>query len=161
MGGKGGTKEEIEERLAGLEVAYDSFAVHQTTISLPAPQFERISAASTSRRAEAYVKVYNEDGQILQYTGGKGETLPRVDVGYEQRLEHEVQAAVERQTGIESTIDGLERATIAGIRNIEDSTAETRYCLILVFTATRRGGTAGPDAEWLSQLEQSRVAYVF
>ena len=146
MGSCERSREQIAERLSGLELAYGSFPVNQTTVTLPAARFERVRERYGNSLVTARVKVRNDDSEILHLTGSNRQPLPSVEITTAQRLEQQARAAVAEQTGVECAIDDLERATITGVRNAE--TANSCYHLVVVLAGNKEGGVANDSGTW-------------
>ena len=144
------SREQIEEKLAGLEEVYGTFAVNQTTISLPERRYASVRDRDDQRPIDTYVEVYNDDNEVLQVGRRADAELPNTRVALDESPERQVCRAVEEETGIDCRIEELARVTIAGLRNADDEDAGTLYQLIVVFRATHKSGTPKDGAHWLS-----------
>ena len=141
------SRERVEEYLAGLEETHGSFPVNQTTVSLPAERFRSVNERDSEGWIEAYIEVRNETSEVLHVTNGGDRTLPGVRVSATRNLESRIRQTVERLAGIQCSVDGLERATIAGIRNADDPEHATVYHMVVVFAGRHVGGALGENAE--------------
>lgn len=153
MGIAARSRERVEDRLAGLEAAYGSFTVSQTTISLPAPRYERARERYRENLVDVYAQVRNEAGDVLHVDGDGTRALPGTAAGTHVSLEEGVCEAVERQTGVRCHVDRLQNVTITGLRNADEAEGETVYRLVVVFAASRDGGDANARAAWASEAE--------
>jgi ADP-ribose pyrophosphatase YjhB (NUDIX family) len=144
--GTQGSRERIEQYLSELEVAYGSFSVNQTTISIPGGRYENVRERGPE--VDAYVRVRNDSSEVLHVGENGDATLPGVRVAFDGDVELQVRRTVTETTGIECEIDGLERVTIAGVRDVDDPQRETLYHVIVVFTASTTGGVLDEHAEW-------------
>jgi len=150
----------VEDLLSDLERSYDSFPVNQTTLTLPAERYERARREYGDGAVDTYVRIANDDGEVLQVTEDGQTALPGV-VGYpDDAFERDLERRVERQTGVECSIDGLDEVTIAGLGNADDPDEATFYRLLVVYQASYRGGEPAEGAEWHSQAADPRPAFV-
>jgi hypothetical protein len=143
-----GNRGHIEEHLASLEDQYGSFPVNQTTVSLPDEQFERAQETSDQQTVDAYVEVRNDDHEILHVSDSGAMHLPGDAIDLSDSIDSQVTDAVAETTGIDCAVEGIESATITGLRNEDDPDGETRYHLIVLFDAAYRAGSADADAYW-------------
>ena len=159
MGRVAGSRPHIEELLTELEAQYGSFPVNQTTVSLPATQFDRVRANRTPHCIDAYVEVRNDDSEVLHVQDDGAMHLPGDAISTDEAIEKQVTDTVASMTGIDCTVTAIGSATIAGLRNEDDPTLDTQYHLIVVFNALYRGGTVEADADW--KQEPARLDAVF
>jgi hypothetical protein len=144
----------VEDYLTGLERLYDSFPVNQTTVSLPHEQFERVRGRRDARIVDAYAEVRNDDNEVLHVENDGAMALPGETVDLSQHIESQVCDAVEEAAGITCSVEGIESATIAGLRDEDAPDRETCYHLILVFEASHLDGTTTEDAYWKAEQKQ-------
>jgi hypothetical protein len=154
-----GTESAIETFLSRLEASYDSFPVNQTTVSLPHEQLQRIRNQREPDAVDAYAEVYNDDRQILHVEEDGQVSLPGDSLDVDDPLEPQLQAAVERATGVGCVVEGVESATIAGLRNEDAPDSETVYRLVVVFEARHSEGSPETGAYWESERRQIGSAY--
>jgi hypothetical protein len=145
-------RERIESYIAGLERTYGGFPVNQTTVSLPDERYTKLREEGGF--VEAYIRVRDDRSDVLRLADGTDPALPGVRVSPDGPLEARLREAVEDQAGIRCVVDGLRRATIAGVRNAEDTSCETLYSLVVVFTGTHTEGVPGEGAEWSTSAGQ-------
>jgi ADP-ribose pyrophosphatase YjhB (NUDIX family) len=154
-----GTESAIETFLSRLEASYDSFPVNQTTVSLPHEQLQRIRNQREPDAVDAYAEVYNDDRQILHVEADGQASLPGDSLDVDAPLEPQVRAAVERATGVDCVVEGIDSATIAGLRNEDEPNAETVYRLVVIFEARHREGSPKPGVFWESDRRQLGSVY--
>lgn len=159
MGRAAVTKSVIEGFLSGLQELYDSFPVNQTTVSLPGERFQHVLNRQKSEIVDAYAEVYNDDRQVLHVETDGEVSLPGDSLDVDDPLEPEVQAAVERTTGVECVVEGVESATIVGLRNEDEPTSEAVYRIVVVFEARHREGSPEPGAYWEKKRGRVESAY--
>lgn len=152
------SREQIEDHIAGLETTYGSFPVNQTTISLSGEQYERVSS-SHEECIDVYVEVENESNDILHVRQEGSVELPNASISADGAIEPQVRDVVRERTGVQCALDGIDCATIAGLRNAAAEETDTLYHLVVVFEATREGGTVDDDALWQSSPESVRPLY--
>lgn len=153
-----GGRNRIEEHIEGLERMYDSFPVHQTTVPLASEQYERV-CESGDDIVDAYVEVRNDDCEVLHVEDDGGVALPGGTVDLSAQVETQIRETVRERTGIDCLVDGVDRATIAGLRNEDDPDGETIYRLVVVFDCHYESGSAVADARWERELEASGQIY--
>jgi len=147
----------VEERLDALEEAYASFAVNQTTLSVPPETYRRARDRFTEGFADVYVQVYNDDGDVLLVEGDREWVVPSVSPPADAPLEHGVRRTLAEDTGVEGEATDLERVTILGVCHEADPERATVYRLIAVFAAERTGGAPDGGAAWHSDLPGSAL----
>jgi hypothetical protein len=151
-------EELIEAHIDHLEALFGSFPVNQTTVSLSEERYER-ARTDRDRRLDAYVEVRNDDADVLHVDADESVELPSASVTVDGDIERQLRRHVRERTGVEPTLDGIEQATIAGIRNDDSEDSETVYRLVVVFSAHRERGQAGHDAVWQSAHDAVRPRY--
>jgi len=149
--------ETVESYLSTLDEAYDSFKVNQTTVAATPDRYERERERASAGSVDLYTKVRNDDGEILHVREDEGVVLPSTRTTSE-RFERSAFDAVEAQTGVECRVEGIEQATILGIRD-ESEEHEPVYRLAVVFEATHWSGSADETALWRSNPNQPSLVY--
>jgi hypothetical protein len=144
-------RERVESVLEDLEQRYGSCPVNQSTVSVSEERYADVREAEPADRVGAYAAVHNDDAEVLHVSDGDGAELPGGRVPLDGALGGRVCQVVERQTGVECTLDGLERVTIVGIRDADDPDRETVYRVVVVFAGTHTAGRPGEGAEWKSR----------
>ena len=142
------SREHVETKLEELEETHGSFAVKQTTITLPGERYTDLRERGNPDPVTASIAVRNEQGDVL-HVGATGDPgLPEVEVALEDPLEPAVCAQVRDETGIDCAVDGVEQVTIVGLRHGDDPDAETLYNLVVVFSGDHLAGDPGSEATW-------------
>lgn len=136
MGGAVVGRESVGQYIDLLESRYGRFAVNQTTVTVPAAGYERARERVDRGFIDAYVRVWNDDGEALHFRCEDAFALSDGDA----TLEASVRAAVRSETGVDATIAGVDSVTIAGIRNEDDADAAAVYRLLVLFDADHRDG---------------------
>ena len=102
--------------------------------------------------ADVYVRVHNDDGEVLHAEGDGRPRVPRCVGTSAKPLVDRARTAVEEATGVSCVIDEIVRVTIAGVRNAENPDADTVYRLLVLFDATYDSGQA-QNGVWQSDSE--------
>jgi len=144
------SRERVEEYIAGLEATHGSFPLNQTTVSLPGERYSKVRECEreTGGFVDAYIQVRDSERNVLHVAGNGEADLPGVRVPMAASTESRVCAAVRERTGVECAIEGVERATIAGVRNGDHPGCGTLYHVVVVFSARQVAGAPAEDAVW-------------
>lgn len=148
----GTSRDTVGEGIEFLQDHHGSFPVNQTTISLSADAYQDAVDRASTGIADVYVRVHNDDGEILHVEADDRFRVPRCVGDSEKALTDRAREAVREATGVRCAIDEVARVTIAGIRNADDMDADPVYRLLVLFEASHVGGTLG-DATWRSEPE--------
>jgi ADP-ribose pyrophosphatase YjhB (NUDIX family) len=151
------SRDRVEQRLAALERAYDSFAINQTTLTVGADAYRRARERCDEELVDTYVQVYNDDDDVLLVENGESWTVPHAEPRRTERLETGVRRAVDDQTGVTCEVTDLDRVTILGVRNEEDPDRSPVYRLVAVFVADYRDGAPGDAVAWHSELPDAAL----
>ena len=131
----GGTREDIQDRLARLEQDYGSVTVNQTTYEVEDDRYRRVAGGTDGEDAAVHVLVSNEADDVLVREGQRGWTIPQGLIESTETPEAAAERIVQENAGVDCTIEDVDSATITGYRNSDDPSAETVYQLRIVFTA--------------------------
>lgn len=153
------SREHVETKLEELEETYGSFAVKQTTITLPGEQYASMRERGNPDPIAAYIAVRNEEGDILHVDGEDEPELPGVQVGLGASLEPAVREQARAEAGVDCVVDGVEQVTIAGLRHGDDPNAGTLYNLVVVFSGEHRAGAPTQEATWCRLSDGLQPAY--
>jgi len=145
MGAVERSNEAVESYLSVLDSSHDSVTINQTTVTVTSEEYERERERALSGSVDVYVKVRNERGEVLHLADGDEPELPST-TGAVEPFERAARELLERQVGIACRIDGVEQATIFGIRD-EAREHETLYRLAIVFEATPQDEAAVRDTD--------------
>jgi len=151
------SRDVVEERLGALEEAYASFTINQTTLGVPQETYDRARDRCTEGLADVYVKVSDDDGDVLLVERDRGWAVPSVQPPPRDSLEIGVSRELAESTGVECRITDLERVTILGICHEDEPERETVYRLVAVFTAERTAGSPTTGAAWHSELPDTAL----
>jgi len=137
----------VGEHLESLEERFGPFSVDQTTIEATPAVYQRALERAEAGLLDAVVRVWNDEGQVLQVGGPEEWDLPRQHGVTVQTFSDAIEAALSREFGIDCTMEGLEHVTITGVRNSDDEDDQAVYRLFAVVDAAHGSGV--PDgAEW-------------
>lgn len=150
MGCDGTMRDRVGASIERLEERYGSFPVNQTTLSVCEPDYRTARRRAENGQIDVYVSVTDDDGDVLHLRDGQGCPVPRCVSGPDEPLAVSVARTVRTEAGVECTIAGVARVTIAGVDNDADPDAPTVYRLIALFEAEYERGTP-TDATWESQ----------
>ncbi|PSP93791.1 hypothetical protein BRC91_09385 [Halobacteriales archaeon QS_4_62_28] len=148
----GGSSNIIGEGIESLQKRHGSFPVNQTTLSLRADAYHDASERASEGIADVYVRVYNDNGDVLHIGTDGQRRVPRCVGDSGRSLKDRARNAVEESTGVTCSIEQIVRVTIAGVRNADDPDAETVYRLLVLFDGSRSGGKLR-DGVWQSDPE--------
>jgi ADP-ribose pyrophosphatase YjhB (NUDIX family) len=138
----------VEELLDRLRADFEGFDVNQLSLSVPAPGYRRTIRRHEDDLVGARVRVANDDGHLLVVERDHGWGMPGGDVDATEPIARGARRRVRQETGVDCRVDGLVRATIAGVHNEDDPDAPPVYRLLTVLTATPEGGAPDTRAEW-------------
>lgn len=130
----------VTDQLSRLTDEYGSAPVHQLSWTVPEERYERAAAVEDGERAAAGVRVTNDADEILLVRDRHNEwACPRGPVEPDESLENGAVRNVQEATGIDCTVEGVERITIVGVSDEADRDRPPIYCLIVLFV-----GSCGP-----------------
>jgi len=150
------SRERVEQRLASLDEAFDSFPVNQTTVTATPETYRQVREQARQELVDAYVQLSNDAGEVLVDEGDEG-VLPNVEPGRGETLVDSVCRAVDERTGVECSLTDLERVTILGVCREDADDPDPVYRLVVVFAADAVGGTAATDFEWADTVPESAL----
>jgi ADP-ribose pyrophosphatase YjhB (NUDIX family) len=145
----------VADRLGVLEEAYAPFPVNQTTLAVSPAAYERVRERCSKGLADVYVKVYDEADNVLLTERDDDWAVPHVEPSVEEHLETGTRRRLVEQTGVETALTDVERATILGIRQEGDPDRNPVYRLIAVFTAEYIRGRPVDGVAWQADLPET------
>jgi len=148
----------VEACLANLENVY-SFAVDQRTFAVSQVKYQRAREDARKGLLDVYAKIHNGNGEVLHVRRDGDPELPGTTVKHGESLEPALESAVRERTGAACSIDGIERATILGVRNRDDPDRPTVYRLSVVFDAVPDSGFGGGNVTWRELRETARPGH--
>jgi ADP-ribose pyrophosphatase YjhB (NUDIX family) len=141
------SRSRVTARLTQLRDAYEGFEVTQTTLSADSDAFDRV-CGSEDGFTTVNVVIPDGDGGWLLVRNGDGWAYPGTVVGTGQPIVQTVERAVESTTGVEVTIEGIERVAIVCINCADDPEVDPVYQLKVVMSARAAEGTPTGTAAW-------------
>jgi hypothetical protein len=154
--------ETVESYISALERIYGSFAVNQSTLSVPPAEYKRECERAAAGYADLYVTVTNSEGDVLHVDDGDEHVVPSTRA---EGIPAKTMVAefVEDETGVPCHVEDVKQATILGIRS-SASDSETVYRLAIVFEArpaSTEDGTGPPStaetAVWQGSAEVPEI----
>lgn len=130
-----GSRERVEQRLTALEETYSGFPVNQTTLAVSRNAYERVGQRCRDGTVDAYVRVFNDRGDVLLVERDGGWAVPRYEPRTDERVVEATERALSERTAVDCAVTDLERVTILGVRDEDDSDRRPMYRLVAVFTA--------------------------
>lgn len=131
----GGTYEDIEERLSRLEQVYGTVTVNQSTFEVEGERYRRVAEGTRADGVDVHVVVHNDTDDVLVRRRDSGWTIPQGTVKRGESPEAAAERIVRESADVDCAVQDVANATIVGICNSEDPSAETLYQLQIVFTA--------------------------
>ena len=150
----------VEDLLTEFERLYDDVPVNQQTVAVSGARYEAARDEYDERSVDTYVRIENDDGDVLHVTDEGSGGLPGAVGTPDESLSAEVGRAVAAQTGVDFDIDGLAELTIAGISNADEPDDPVLYRLLVVFEASHEGGEPEEDTEWRAASGEPTPTYV-
>lgn len=148
MGVADRSRAHVEDVLSALEASYDGFPVNQTSVTVPPPQFERVSDRCRDGTARFDVHVRNDRGEVLVVDDERGPAVPSVAVHPDEPVTDRAREAVRSRTGVEFALGGVIEATIAGVRDERALDETPVYRLIALLAGRHVSGDPGADWHW-------------
>lgn len=136
----GRSRDVIGTGIDSLQQRHGPFPVNQTTISLSPEGYRDAVGRARDGFADVYVRVENDDGEVLHVEGDGRSRVPRCVGSSTKPIAERARDAVQEATGVRCAIDTIVRVTIAGVRNAENTDAETVYRLLVLVDAAYDGG---------------------
>lgn len=157
MGVAGRSREHVEELLADLESAYESFPVNQTTVAVSGEHYDHVVELAQEGVARVDVHVHNDQGDVLLVETGDGLVAPGEIIRAEDSLEQRARRAVRQATGVECRIEAIEEATIAGVHSKAEPDADPVYRLVVLLSGRPVAGTPSADGQWQADPPESQL----
>jgi len=140
----------VEERLTRLEEEFGGLEVTQTTFEVGAERYQRAIENSGDDQLNVQVVVRDGDGAVLLEEDDGEWLVPQGRTEPDERLADAVQRIVREAANVDCVVTDAATATIHGLRNSDDETADTVYRLSVVFTAKLADADvpAGESVRW-------------
>lgn len=132
---------EISRYLDVLYETYDSFDVQQTTVEVTP---EELAALDEQPEGIAIRARIEGEAGVVALPDGNEWALPAV-VAETPPTPETVETLLERRTGVQCTIESLERVSIVCLQSVDDAEVWT---LSLLFSATAVSGSPRNSAVW-------------
>lgn len=142
------SRDRVEARLAALAESYASYPVNQTTLTVNGEAYERVRDRCSEGLVDAYVRIYNGDGEVLLAEDDGSWVVPSVVPPAGERLETGIERAVEADTGVDCALTALDRVTILGVRHEDAPDRDPVYRLVTVFSGRYVDGAPAGGMAW-------------
>lgn len=144
----GRSQERVTAALNTLHDAYDSFSIHQTSMSVDRETYECVAQRCEQSVVEADVKVQHDDGVLVIETDGV-ERMPHGSIeASDSSIEAGAHRLVKEHTGVSCNVVDLVSANIVGIHDTSMSERSPVYRLSALFEAVYRTGEPHESARW-------------
>lgn len=144
----GRSQERVTEALSILNDAYDSFSIHQTSMSVDRDTYDRVVQRSEHGVVEADVKVHHDDGVLVIETDGNERTPHGPIEANDASIEAGARRLVRELAGVSCTIVDLVSANIVAIHDTSEYEREPVYRLSALFEARHSTGEPDESARW-------------
>lgn len=153
----GWSREQVTEALETLNSTYDSFPIHQMSVSVDQDAYERAIKRCERGVVDTSVRV-RHDGSVLVLENDDVEQTPRgtIDTS-DEPIETGARRLVEDLTGVSCHVVDLASATIIGIRDTSVPDKEPIYTLSVLFDAVYETGPLNECAAWDTSMPQIQV----
>lgn len=144
----GRTQKQVTEVLDTLQDVYDSFSIHQSSVSVDREAYERVAQRSEHGAIEVDVKVHHDDGVLVCETDGVERTphgLIEVD---DASIEVAACRLVRERTGVSCHVVDLVSANIVAVHDTTRPEREPVYRLSVLFEAMYETGEPAECASW-------------
>lgn len=144
----GRSQERVTAALSTLNAVYDSFSVHQTSMSVDRDTYEHVAQHCERGVIEADVKVRHDKGVLVLETDGV-RRMPHgpIEAG-DESIEAGARRLVKDLTGVTCDIIDLASANIVGIHDTSGPDREPVYRLSALFEAIYKTGELDECATW-------------
>ncbi|UPM43688.1 hypothetical protein [Halocatena salina] len=155
----GRTQKQVTEVLNTLQDAYDSFSIHQSSVSVDRETYERVAQRSEHGTVEVDVKVRHEDGVLVCETDG-AERTPHglIDVD-DAAIETAARHLVRERTGVSCHVVDLVSANIVAVHDATTPDRDPVYRLSVSFEAVYETGEPAECASWHASNTQAAATH--
>lgn len=144
----GRSQERVTEALNVLDDAYDSFSIHQTSMSVDPDTYERVVRRSERGVVEADIKVQHGDSVLVTETDGTERTPHGPIETTDTSIEAGARRLVKELAGVSCTIVDLASANIVAIHDTSEHDRGPVYRLSVLFEAIHSTGEPDESARW-------------
>lgn len=147
----GWTHHRVTEVLNTLQDAYDSFSIHQSSVSVDRETYERVTQRSDHGVVEVDVKVQHEKGVLVCETDGVEHTPNGPITVDDASIERGARRLVHERTGVSCHVVDLLSATIVAVHDTTAPDRDPVYRLSVLFEAVYETGEPRECASWHAQ----------
>lgn len=153
----GGSREQVTEALETLKSTYDSFPIHQMSVSVDQDTYEHAVERCERGVVDASVRVRHDDS-VLVIEDDEVEQTPRGTIDTSDvPIETGTRRFVKELTGVSCHVVDLASASIVSIRDTSIPDREPIYTLSVLFDAVYETGTLNECAAWDTSMPQMQV----
>jgi ADP-ribose pyrophosphatase YjhB (NUDIX family) len=145
MEGVDRARDRVQERLDRLTEGDRSPTVNQETVVANSEQYRRAIERSLDGVFRVRVAVTDGTGDVLATTGEDEPALPCGRTEPNESLGTAARRIVREQAGLDCVPREVVEATISGVRNSDEPTAQAVYRLSIVYVAELADPTSEPD----------------
>lgn len=145
------SRDRVEELLSALESEYESFAVRQTTATVPSAYYERVHERYRDDVGRVDVHVTNDDGDVLVVGTEDEPRLPSAYVSDAGAITSAGRCAVETTTDVACAVDGLDAVTIVGVHDDAAPDGDPIYCLVALLRGEHVAGEPSGECRWATE----------
>lgn len=144
----GRTHHRVTEVLSTLQDAYDSFSVHQSSVSVDRETYERVAQQSDNGVVDVDVKVHHDKGVLVCETDGVEHT-PQGPIDIDSSsIESSARQLVQDLTGVSCHIVDLLSANIVAVHDTTEPDRDPVYRLSVLMEAVYVTGEPRECASW-------------
>lgn len=154
----GGSQEQVSSALEILNNTYNSFPIHQTTVSADSDSYERAVERCKHGVVDASIRVRHDSGVLVLENDGV-EQIPQGIIEFEdESIEAGANRLVQDLTGASCHIVGLINANIVGIHDTSSADRDPIYRLDVLFEAVYDNGTLYECASWNASIPRATTS---
>ncbi|MFC6939289.1 hypothetical protein ACFQE8_04845 [Salinirubellus sp. GCM10025818] len=149
------SRDRAEAALRSLRGAYDSFDVHQTSVSLDPGAYD---TALHDGLIDAAIRVENDAGEVL-VVEDRSRCEPRVRFDHEagSDLAETARSALADTTGVVCRVTDLRRVSVLAIHDETDASRPAKFALDVRLSGLYEGGEPGNGFDWCDGLEVQAI----
>jgi hypothetical protein len=144
----GCSQEHVSSALESLNNTYDSFPIHQTTVSVDQASYDHAVQCCKRGVVDASIRVRHDGGVLVLETDGVEQTPQGIIESTEESIEAGACRLVRELTGVSCHIIDLISANIVGIHDASPADREPIYRLDVLFEAVYDTGELRECASW-------------
>lgn len=144
----GCSQEQVSSALETLNDTYDSFPIHQTTVSADPDSYDRAVQRCERGVVDASVRVRHDGGVLVLENDGVEQTPQGIIESEDESIEAGACRLVQELTGVSCHIVDLINANIVGIHDTSSADRDPIYRLDVLFEGVYDTGTLYECASW-------------